>query len=227
VSRAVSPVLYPVAMLVAVAIAIVRREPAFCAVAGGLGLGIEALRARALRTARGTLAAANVVTLLRLGIVCALQWLFGVVPRPAFVAIVLALLVLDAVDGHLARSRGEASVFGASLDMETDALTVMILTLLLHARVAMGPWVLAAGLWRYVLAVLVAIVPALGDTPPSRLYRTIFGLLMITLAGAFVPWPPFAVASAALGTALVSFSFLLSFARSRAFRRPLNDRVGP
>ena len=222
-----SRVVYSVAILVAVAVAIARGEPTLCSLVGALGLGVEAFRARAWRTARGTLAVANLVTLVRLGIVVALGWLFGVVPRALFVAIVLSLLVLDAIDGYLARSRGETSAFGASLDMETDALTVMVLTLLLHARVAIGPWVLVAGLWRYVLALLVALVPALGDTPPSRLYRTIFGILMITLAGSFVPWPPFARVSAAIGTALVSFSFLLSFARSRAFRRSFKERVEP
>jgi phosphatidylglycerophosphate synthase len=227
VSRVVSSVLYPVAILVAVAIAIARREPMFCSVVGALWLGGEALRARAWRTARGTLAVANLVTLLRLGIVVALGWLFGAVPWALFVVIVISLLVLDAIDGYLARSRAETSAFGASLDMETDALTVMLLSLLLYARVSIGPWVLVAGLWRYVLAALVAVVPALGDTPPSRLYRTIFGILMVTLAGAFVPWPPFARVSAAVGTALVSFSFLLSLARSRAFRCSLREGAPP
>lgn len=226
-SRVVPSVLYPLAILVAVAVAIARREPAFCSVAGALSLGGAALRARAWRTASGALAVANLLTLLRLGIVVALGWLFGAVPRALFVAIVISLLVLDAIDGYVARSRGETSAFGASLDMETDALTVMVLTLLLFARAEIGPWVLVAGLWRYVHAVAVAIVPALGDAPPSRLYRTLFGILMVALAGAFVPWPQVARASAAVGTVLVSFSFLHSLARSRAWRRSLKEGARP
>jgi hypothetical protein len=87
--------------------------------------------------------------------------------------------------------------------------------------------VLVAGLWRYVFAVAVAIVPALGDAPPSRLYRSVFGILMIMLAGAFLPWPKLSRVSAAVGTSLVSLSFLHSIARSRAFRRPLKEGAGP
>ena len=139
---------------------------------------------------------------------------------PLFIAFVVLLLCLDGVDGYAARTRGEVSAFGAALDLETDALTVMVLALMVHHEGAAGGWVLVAGLWRYVFASAVAKVPALGDAPPSPVYRWIFCLLMLALAGAFLPWPTPARISAAAGTVMVSLSFLHSIARSRAFHRP-------
>lgn len=208
---------FPVWMLAFSTVAVVRREIVWCTAAGALGLGAHVIAARGWRTAAGGAAFANLLTLVRLGLVVALPAAFASLPRPAFVALVVALLVLDGLDGRVARARAETSTFGATLDMETDALTVMVLTLLLWRDASIGPWVLVAGLWRYAFAAVVAFVPALGDCPKSPIYRWIFCALMIALAGAFVPWPAFARASAALGTALVSFSFLHSMARSRAF----------
>lgn len=207
---------YPVWMLAFVAAALVSRDAAWCAAGGAIGLGAQFVAARAWRAPSGV-ALANVLTLLRLAIVVALPLLLAWLPRAGFVALVVALLVLDGVDGYVARARGEASPFGAAFDMETDALTVMVLTILLWQS-EIGPWVLVAGLWRYAYAVAVAIVPALGDCPPSPIYRWLFTCLMIALAGAFVPWHSAARAFAAIGTVLVSFSFLHSIARSRRFR---------
>ncbi|MBX3186575.1 MAG: CDP-alcohol phosphatidyltransferase family protein [Labilithrix sp.] len=211
-------VAYAAWMLAAIAVAIVRREAAWCCVAGAIGLFAQAVEARAWRRAAGGLAFANLLTLARLALVAGLPWHLGWLPRWGFVALVVSLLVLDGVDGRVARARGETSAFGASLDMETDALTVMVLTLLLFTRDAFGPWVLVAGLWRYVFVLAATLAPALGDAPPSRLYRSIFGVVMIALACAFVPWAPVALTAAAFGTTLVSFSFLHSIWRSRALR---------
>ena len=208
---------YPVWMLASVIAAVWLREIAWCIVAGVVGLGVQGIAARAWRTETGALAFANMLTLLRLGLVASLPVLFAAVSRLHFIVLVLLLLVLDGVDGRVARARGEASALGAALDMETDALSVMVLGLLLHRAGAAGAWVLIAGLWRYVYASAVALVPALGDCPPSRLYRWVFGLLMIALAGAFVPWAGPARFFAAVGTVLVSVSFMHSIVRSRAF----------
>jgi phosphatidylglycerophosphate synthase len=205
-------------MLVFIALALCRREIVWCTAAGAIGIGAQVVAARAWRTAAGDLALANLLTLLRLALVLNLPLLFTMLPWPLFAALVVSILILDGLDGRLARARGEVSAFGAALDMETDALTVMVLGVLLWKDGPVGAWVLIAGLWRYVYAVAVALVPALGDPPRSRLYRWVFGLLMVSLAGAFVPWAPLARAFAAIGTALVSISFLHSVVRSRLFR---------
>jgi phosphatidylglycerophosphate synthase len=217
VSRVTKEVVYHGGMLVAVAVSALVGEASICAVVGALALSSQAFAGRAWRTPSGALALANVLTLVRLALVVALPVVvFPHLERTWVAAFVLGLLVLDGVDGRVARARGEGTPLGASLDMETDALTVMVLTLLLWTRCDVGPWVLVAGLWRYAFGLVAVFAPAIGDTPPSRLYRFLCGVLLVTLAAAFLPWEPLPVASAAAGTAVVSFSFLVSIARSRA-----------
>jgi phosphatidylglycerophosphate synthase len=207
---------YPVWMLVFVGVALARGEVVWCVAAGVLALGLRFAAARAWRTASGRLALANLLTLFRLGLVASLPWCAASFARPLFALLVVAMLVLDGVDGLVARTRGEESPFGALFDMETDALTVMVLCLLLHAGGVVGPWVLVAGLLRYAYAVAITLHPALGDCPRSPIYRWIFCVLMVALAGAFLPWPQAARAFAAFGTLSVSLSFTHSLVRSRA-----------
>jgi phosphatidylglycerophosphate synthase len=207
-------------MLSWVALAVARREVWWCSAGGLVGLAVRVAVARGTWTPSGKFGLANTVTLVRLALVVSLPVLFQVLPPLAFAALVPLLLVLDGLDGELARSRGEASTFGAALDMETDALAVMVLGLLLWAHEEIGPWVLVAGLWRYVYALTVALVPSLGEAPPTRFGRSIFVVLMSCLAGAFLPVPRLPSLLAAVSTAVVSISFVYSLARSQAFTSP-------
>ena len=70
-------------------------------------------------------------------------------------------LVLDAVDGNVARRTATASAFGARFDMEVDAF--IILTLSVFVAPAYGAWVLTIGAMRYVVRrrVLAAALAAL------------------------------------------------------------------
>jgi phosphatidylglycerophosphate synthase len=204
-------------MLGCIGIAIWRREAVWCAAGGLVGLGVRVGLERAWGTETGRVAVANLLTFLRTALAASLPVLFPMLPRFAFVGLVLFLLIFDGIDGWVARTRGEVSRFGATLDMETDALTIMVLGLLLWERDLVGAWVLAAGLWRYAYATAVGLVPSLGDAPPSQLNRWLFCFLMICFAGAFLPWPQVATVLAGAGTTLVSISFVHSLARSSAF----------
>jgi len=101
--------------------------------------------------------AANLVTLARvvgtswvLGLT--LQALLGQLPPGGLLAMVVVgtcCLVLDGVDGAVARARGETSAFGARFDMETDAALLLALSLAVPALGVTGWWVLAIGGLRY------------------------------------------------------------------------------
>ena len=62
----------------------------------------------------------------------------------------VALLLLDGVDGRLARASVLASAFGGRLDLEVDAALILALAALVCTSGRAGAWVLAAGLLRYV-----------------------------------------------------------------------------
>ena len=97
---------------------------------------------------------ANVVTTIRAAVTALVTAMIGIGPsRPlaAFGAALLGLLVvvLDGVDGRMARRSAMASPFGARFDMEVDALLILALAALVYRHHKAGAWVLASGLLRY------------------------------------------------------------------------------
>ena len=80
------------------------------------------------------------------------------------VGLVGVALLLDGLDGQVARRTGTASEFGARFDMEVDAF--LILLLCVQVSHALGLWVLAIGLMRYVFVAASWAMPWL-TAPPS------------------------------------------------------------
>lgn len=197
-------------MLAGVAVAVWRRDASVCAAAGLVVHAARIFAARGRWTPAGDFGVANAITLVRLVLVAALGLAFARVPRPAFVAAVLLVFVLDLADGRVARARGESSDFGATFDMETDALAIMMLSLLLWQHRLAAAWVLVAGLWRYVYAIIVAIVPSRKEAPRSPLGRVLFAVAALGLTLAFWPRPELAPALAAVATLAISLSFVRS-----------------
>jgi phosphatidylglycerophosphate synthase len=202
-------------MLSGVTLSVARHDVRWCAAAGVLGLGVRVIAARGRWTPSGRFGVANTLTLVRLGLVSVLGAIFPLLPRTAFAGLILALFTLDGIDGWVAKRRGEASPFGAAFDMETDALGVMVMGLIMWQHGLVGPWVLVAGLWRYVYASIIAVMPSLSESPRSRWGRWIFFVLMSSFTGAFLPLPLLTPLLAGLGTVAVSLSFVYGFAQSR------------
>ncbi len=161
--------------------------------------------------------AANRVTLLRLALVLGLlaaatqPALAGSAARAwALVAIATLAALLDAVDGALARASGLASDFGARFDMETDALLMLVLCLLLLRLGQAGAWVLAAGGMRYAFVAAAALQPWLArPLPPSRRRQAVCVLQIVSLIVGLAPIvPPLAAgALAAAGLVALTASF--------------------
>lgn len=99
----------------------------------------------------------------------------GHVPGPTlrwfWIVGALGALALDGVDGRLARRLGQTSAFGARFDMETDAATVLGLSLMVWLCDQAGPWVLATGLMRYIFVGGGWVCPALAAPMPPRKRR--------------------------------------------------------
>ena len=167
-------------------------------------------------TPRGSFGLANTVTALRGLLLLLLVAPPSLLEDGRALVLVSAVLLLDLLDGKLARQRAEASLFGAHFDMETDALLVLVLTLRLWQGDGFGAWVLVSGLLRYSYVLWLWLWPGTGrEAPRSRLARSAFVLLMLGLSGGLVLRGAWGVASVALGTLLVC----ASFARSCYFSR--------
>jgi len=161
--------------------------------------------------------AANAVTLLRAAMVAFLTAL-ALLPTPlpgeirsAAIVLGVAGLVLDGVDGWLARRGGTTSRFGARFDMETDALSVLVFTFLLLRAGQAGAWVLAIGLARYIFVGVGWLWPPLARELPSSLRRKT--ICVVVVAGLLVALAPFVeavwagmICAAALVLLLSSFA---------------------
>jgi phosphatidylglycerophosphate synthase len=172
--------------------------------------------------------AANHVTVVRGALVALLAGLLGehATHTTAAVAVMLAsiAMVLDGVDGWLARRSGMASGFGARFDMETDALFVAVLALLVWQFGKAGSWVLLSGLMRYLFGVVVAMVPRLQrPVPATKRGKTIAVVQMVALTVALAPFcglPTSAwIAAAGLLALVLSFSLDVAW----LLRQPVPD----
>ncbi len=159
------------------------------------------------RVQAGLLGAANAVTLVRGVLACGVAALVaasftGPAPVPAMVTLATVALLLDAVDGRVARRTGTVSAFGARFDMEVDAFLILVLSV--YVASTTGWWVLAIGAARYVFVAARRLVPRLRGTAPRRYWcKVVAALQGVVLTVAMADVLPHAVTVGALVVALL------------------------
>jgi len=123
-------------------------------------------------------------------------WLYG--------SLCLLALILDGVDGAVARATRSATAFGARFDMELDALFILGLCVAVLAQDKAGPWVLALGLMRYAFVVAGHWLRFMNQPLPESFRRkTVCVWQVVTLMVAILPITPAGFANATLIIALV------------------------
>jgi phosphatidylglycerophosphate synthase len=129
-------------------------------------------------------------------------------PVAVFVSLASVALILDAVDGRIARRTGTASPLGARFDMEVDAFLILVLSV--HVAVSLGVWVLAIGAMRYVFVAAAWVAPWLrSELPPSLARKTVAalqGIVLVVISAGMLPSPA-EMASAGLALVLLLWSF--------------------
>lgn len=122
-------------------------------------------------------------------------WLYG--------WMALLALILDGVDGKVARATGSESDFGARFDMELDALFILGLSIAVLALGKAGIWVLALGLIRYAFVAASHFAAWLNAPLPDSFRRkTVCVWQIVTLLVAVLPPINSLFASTTLATAL-------------------------
>ena len=124
------------------------------------------------------------------------------------VGLAVTALVLDAVDGPVARRTRTTSGFGAVFDGEVDALLMLVLSA--YVARSYGEWVLAIGVIRYAFAAAGWVLPWLRGRLPFRYWRKVVTAvqgIVLTAAAADVVPPVlmYAVLVAAFGLLAESF----------------------
>lgn len=112
------------------------------------------------------------------------------VPVAVMIAIASVALVLDLVDGKVARRTGTATEFGARFDMEVDAFLIMALSV--YVSRSLGWWVLAIGAMRYAYVAAGWVLPWLRRPAPPRYWckvvAAIEGVVLTVAASELLPW---------------------------------------
>ncbi|MEZ5092674.1 CDP-alcohol phosphatidyltransferase family protein [Nocardioides sp.] len=132
----------------------------------------------------------------------------GTGARATLTAFAAVALLLDGLDGWVARRTGSATALGARFDMEVDAL--LILALSVTAAHDLGWWVLLLGAARYLLWAATGFVGWLrAPSPPRRWAKTVAATVGVCLTVAVSGLLPDAVSRLALAgcLALLAESF--------------------
>lgn len=121
-----------------------------------------------------------------------------------FAILCLVALMLDGVDGHIARKTRTSSEFGARFDMELDAFFILVLCLAVLMLDTAGPWVMLLGLMRYGFVLAGFCWPWLNQPLPESFRRkTICVWQLVTLMIALLPVTPLWLANSSLALALL------------------------
>ena len=169
------------------------------------------MQVKRVAPARGLIARlgpASCVTLVRAALAVGVAALVvgsfaGDTPVAVLVTLAAVALVLDLVDGWLARRTGTESALGARLDGEVDAF--LILALSVYVAESYGAWVLAIGAARYLFAAAGWLLPWMRAPLPERRWRKLVAAaqgIVLTVAAADVL--PRALTQAALALALAA-----------------------
>lgn len=159
---------------------------------------------------------ANAVTLFRSALILSVLAAYGGTwPATAawvFCVIALIALLLDGLDGKIARARRESSGFGARFDMEVDAAFLMGLTILAANQDKAGWWFLLAGLYRYLFIAAGRLYPWINaDLPDSFRRKVICVVAIATALGSLTPLlpPPVSTLVALVGLIALTGSFAI------------------
>ncbi len=106
----------------------------------------------------------------------------------ALVTLSTVALVLDAVDGQVARRTGTATPLGARIDGEVDAFLILLLSIAVSQDY--GGWVLVIGAARYALLLAGWLIPWLAAPLPPRYWRKVVTAvqgIVLTVAASGLP----------------------------------------
>jgi len=151
---------------------------------------------------------ANLITGMRLILVVIGSFLLSIVAKEWIFVIMGSAVLLDFVDGYLARKYNQESTFGQFFDMEVDAFFVLLMCFYYYQYQEIGWWILIPGLMRYVFKIFTAIIPKEGFVETKKRYAAIVAGTFFTILLACILFEiPYALL---IGSIAIILSFSVS-----------------
>ena len=149
---------------------------------------------------------ANWITGFRLLLVVIGSFLFSLVSKEWILIIMTSAVLLDFVDGYMAKKYDQTTTFGQFFDMEVDAFFVLLMCFYYYQYQEIGWWILIPGVMRYAFKIFTVLVPKEGLVEAKKSYAaTIAGIFFTILLVCIVFEVPYALLSGSIAIVL-SFS---------------------
>ncbi len=155
---------------------------------------------------------ANLITFFRLACLLCIAFFSASLSPILLFSFFSGIILLDVIDGYVARKLKQESDFGLFFDMESDALLVLLVSLVLYFGEWVNWWILIPGLLRYANVFLYFIFQLPPKKEPKRKFASyIAGFLFFALVIPFILPSNIYTPILFLATLLVIGSFSLSF----------------
>ena len=151
---------------------------------------------------------ANAITILRLCLLISVSIMHPGISLFWLGTLYTIICLGDIIDGRIARALNMTSIIGEYLDKETDALFVLLSTIVLYMHHIAGVWIVSLGLIRYIYF-LIMFFYMKDDKKESKnpSARIIAVIVFVSILSAFFVPVPFAPYILALAGILLTFSF--------------------
>jgi phosphatidylglycerophosphate synthase len=155
---------------------------------------------------------ANYVTLLRLTLILGVAVAMGGISRSFVLLAFAANVVLDGLDGYVARRNRQASDFGAAFDREVDAVFVLVAYLYFFLVHGAAAWILLPGILPYAYRLVVwRFGAAFSAEKKLRVAAYLAGLNYVLLLAAVAASTDMQLYVLIASTFVVASSFSISF----------------
>lgn len=113
---------------------------------------------------------ANQITLFRFGLVLVVLVELANLTQPWVIGLFTVVVVLDVLDGFVARKLAQTSLLGMHLDMEVDALFVLAAGCYFYLTTDLGIILLLPGALRYLYVLCISLIPRQNFVERKRRY---------------------------------------------------------
>lgn len=168
---------------------------------------------------------ANWVTLIRFAGLTTVVFLAFRISNQVLSLLLFVLVLVDGLDGYLARKKDQRTPFGACFDMETDTLFVCLVSVLLVSKGLSAKWILIPAWIKYYYTVFIDLAGL--NTVPEK--KTLFGatiavIMFFALALAFILTEKMRFIVTISATILLMISFAYSLIKAVVLKnRPGED----